>query len=309
MNIRTGPQSITGAGHRRVDTAGNGCLVRVAIRGGVCLECSDSAVTWFVSHPRFDCSSVAYFSIKSLAPMSEAAAPGSNPEAEKSAAISAVSPAIAPAPGSDASFDVFAGSGLGLLLGIIAGLSVSPVVQTILAALVTILTGFLGVQSSAARSGTAGLRIGSFGFACVVGIVFGLYVRTTHPFESIRHQELDWEGAGYSASQAREFVAFERLGFKPKDQEVVAAETTVKAGQSDLFDAPVGQQDACTHLDPVNFDNPDPKANAADMLQQYGQIAGWKDLAAAAQNTGPAAVSILEAAYKLACRKTTENKK
>lgn len=198
--------------------------------------------------------------------------------------------------------DVFAGVGLGLFLGTIAGLSVSPVVQAILGALVTVLTGFLSVQATGPRSGASALRIGCFGFASVVGLLFGLYVRTANPFESIDQRVKDWTRADYSKEQAKAFVAFERLGFKPKDQEVVGAENTVKEHSTAIFAAVVADND-CADLDPDNFRN-----DATRMIQEYQRHAGWKVLAEKAQAAGAGAAPILEAAYHLACKKTESEK-
>ena len=86
---------------------------------------------------------------------------------------------------------VFSGVGMGLLVGIIVGLSVSPVVKTILGALAGLLAAFLGLQDSFYskqqeedatkvydRIKMSSIRAGSFGLACAVGILFGVFVRT-----------------------------------------------------------------------------------------------------------------------------------
>jgi hypothetical protein len=151
---------------------------------------------------------------------------------------------VAPPP-AGAAAQVFAGCGLGLLLGIIAGLSVSPVVQTILGALVAIVTGFLGWQTAAPKPAADGVpspaarnlqewRIGSFGLACVAGILLGLYVRTSEPFTSIAARVHKWTDAGYSGAEAREYVAFQHLGIQPKDKTVVAGDMQ-KAQRVNLF--------------------------------------------------------------------------
>lgn len=84
--------------------------------------------------------------------------------------------------------DIFSGAGIGLLLGFIVGLSVSPVVQTVVGALASILAVFLGLESrsqnekpSLLKVGLNHMRIGSFGFATIAGILIGLFLRINNP--------------------------------------------------------------------------------------------------------------------------------
>jgi hypothetical protein len=127
--------------------------------------------------------------------------------------------------------NIFAGCGLGLLVGLIAGLSVSPVVSVILGSLAAVLAAFLGLKDGdkatvdsnpeqlliqGARRRLSGIRAGSFGCACVVGILLGMSIRATDFFlPQIDDQVGLWEQAGYSPDEARQFVVFERLGISP----------------------------------------------------------------------------------------------
>ena len=143
-------------------------------------------------------------------------------------------------PPASAVTSIFSGLGLGLVLGIIAGLSVSPVIQTILGTLVTVAAGFLTLQANSATSSPAAtrtneLRIGSFGFACVLGIVLGLFARSHDLFGvPIQQQLARWTSAGYTPAQAQQYVAFERLGIKPAGQEIVTGDLQ-KSQSSNLF--------------------------------------------------------------------------
>ena len=180
-------------------------------------------------------------------------------------------------PGNGLITQIISGAGLGLLLGVIAGLSVSPVVQVILGALVTVVTGFLGLQSAPAQ-GTAGsalgnlktneVRIGSFAFACVVGILCGLFIRSNSPFTSITHNVKKWTDAGYSDTEARQYVAFQTLGFKPSGSEVVSGDIQ-KANGGGLF-ADKEKFSLCEKLDPKTL-NSDPQRSLA-VLNQFSSL-------------------------------------
>lgn len=133
-----------------------------------------------------------------------------------------VAASVAPSPIAP---QIFAGIGLGFLIGIIAGLSVSPVVQTILGAMVAVVTAFLSWQRPATDAGSAvpsgsgyEWRIGCFGIACVVGIMAGLFLRSNEPFVSVDARVKKWTAAGYSESEARRFVAIQ-FGTAPTARE------------------------------------------------------------------------------------------
>lgn len=75
----------------------------------------------------------------------------------------------------------FAGGSVGALLGLCMGLSISPVVATVLAALGTSLVALLGLKDSSSGGGQAqanSLRVLGFGVFAVVCIGVGLLIRT-----------------------------------------------------------------------------------------------------------------------------------
>lgn len=159
---------------------------------------------------------------------------------------------------------IFAGIALGLLLGLIAGLSVSPVVQTILGALVAVVAGFLGVQSTGALPAGLGnvganmraneWRIGSFSLACIAGIVIGLYVRTNQPFVSLPAHIAKWKAAGYTEERAQDLVAFQQLGLVPAGRTVQSGATQTAA--SGALMAKSTRVKLCDELNPAQYGTP-----------------------------------------------------
>lgn len=168
---------------------------------------------------------------------------------------------------------VFSGLGIGLLVGIIVGLSVSPVVSIILGSLAALLAAFMGLQDGGAaepanpnflsRLNMSGLRMGSFGFACVAGILFGLFIRS-HDLLSIpvERQVEKWTKAGYKVEEARQFVAFQKLGVKPAAKEIIAGNIQ-KAGSSNLY-AGLSQIDLCYEISLARYGD-----DASEVLKAY----------------------------------------
>lgn len=119
---------------------------------------------------------------------------------------------------------VFAGIGIGVLMGLIIGLSVSPVVKSILGTLAGLLGVFLGLQEnifgkskeppdSTSPIVLSSLRAGSFGLACAITILIGLYIRTHDAIGlTPKDQVLKWVDAGYKKPLARELALVEKMG-------------------------------------------------------------------------------------------------
>ncbi len=107
----------------------------------------------------------------------------------------------------------YGGGGIGLLFGIIMGTSITPTVATVLGALVAILSAVLGLNDSQFTHAKA-VRIGSFGFACVLGAYIGLYVRSHNllspSLASLKEQYLE---IGFSEKQALQFITYKEFGF------------------------------------------------------------------------------------------------
>jgi len=165
--------------------------------------------------------------------------------------------------------NIFAGCGLGLLIGMIAGLSVSPVVSVILGSLAAVLAAFLGLSEGGkpdpestpeqllthdTRRRLNGIRAGSFGFACVAGIFLGMFIRATDFFlPQVSGQVAQWESAGYSAQEARQFVVFERLGVSPGWSSVKFGETQKKKSSA-LFSGE-GDDGICEEIKLARFND------------------------------------------------------
>src|SRR5687767_7048008 len=115
---------------------------------------------------------------------------------------------------------IFSGIGLGGLVGLLVALSTAHVVGSVIAALTALLAGFFGLSNT--QVDTSGWRIGSFGFACVIGVIAGLWIRNGGELvPTVVSQIEEWTSAGYPEEQARELVALQRLGIKPTDAELV----------------------------------------------------------------------------------------
>lgn len=172
---------------------------------------------------------------------------------------------------------------MGLLLGMIMGLSISPTTKIVMGVLAAGLGTFLGFDKSAFKGedtndSQAGrknflreLRVGSFGFAVVAGIIFGLTIRTNEMFSpTIAESVAKWTEAGYSPAEARQFVALERLRIDPKTGEVREITDADKTRISALFSAE--KKITLSELIEAeswaaNMDGAISKANALDLVE------------------------------------------
>lgn len=163
---------------------------------------------------------------------------------------------------------ILSGVGMGLLLGMIMGLSVSEVVKVIMATLTAALGAFLGFEKRSFSGMDSeeykkdknetlltSLRAGWFGVAVVVGILFGMWIRTnevfTIPVKKSVQQYLD---AGYDSSTALKFVAYQRLGINPTTGEAGELGEMQRAHQSNLFSA-ADIESLCSEIDPDNWND------------------------------------------------------
>lgn len=159
---------------------------------------------------------------------------------------------------------IYAGLGLGLLIGMIMGLSVSPTVKIVLTALATLLGALLGLENKLGKSesderSTLGtnVKLGSFGFAVVAGMVFGITARTNYWFApSLSERVVNFEKAGYDSISARNYVLYEHLGINPVTGETTLDTSFIKKRQmlntGALFKSSQ-VQDLSTQLDPDLF--------------------------------------------------------
>lgn len=141
---------------------------------------------------------------------------------------------------------VFAGVGIGLLLGLIMGLSVSPTVLTVMGALTGLLGALLGLEHKIGSSKVnddsnvaLNIKVGSFGFAVIAGIFFGMTLRTHNMIgPSVSERIEKWVKAGYDPDIARKYVAYELLSIDPNTGSATITTGDVQKGaQAVLFNA------------------------------------------------------------------------
>ena len=154
---------------------------------------------------------------------------------------------------------LFASLGLGLLIGLIMGLSISPTTKIVMGVLAAGLGAFLGFDQRAFKASSGDdappargdllreLRVGSFAFAVVAGILVGMTIRTNELLlPTISDSVKKWTDAGYTAEVARQFVALERLRIDPKTGEVRELTDADKSRITALFSSQ--KQIAFSHL-------------------------------------------------------------
>jgi hypothetical protein len=161
---------------------------------------------------------------------------------------------------------VFNGLGIGLLLGMLLGLSISPVVSGVIATLSGLLAVLLGLNEQYLDP-LKSIRIGAFGFAAVLGIIIGLYIRANDPFApSMKEKMENFTEIGYSEEEARAFItkAIESDPDKAKREAGVLYSSTVDAS-------------ACDVLQYASVDQP-----LTELVNTFKEAGGtWKELAEA----------------------------
>jgi len=159
---------------------------------------------------------------------------------------------------------IFNGLGLGLLLGMLLGLSISPVVSGVIASLTGLLAVLLGLNEQYLDP-LKSMRIGSFGFAAVVGIIAGLHIRANDSFAPTMREKMDYYlEIGYSAEEARGFItkSIEADPDKAKREAGVLYSSTVDAS-------------ACDVLQYASADQP-----VSEVVNTFREAGGaWKELA------------------------------
>ena len=181
---------------------------------------------------------------------------------------------------------LFAGCGLGLLVGLLVGLSSSPVVSALVGALAAGMVTLLGFNlptkegKSSYGEGSV-LRLGSFGVGCAIAVLLGLYIRTHNWLSpSISDQVSEIQRAGYSAEDARKWVALRNIGaalgpagVPPTTAEKSSATTGVAVAGSVLFSgANAGQ---CQYFDTGRYK--DTREHLYSLRQMGGIYAEYAD--------------------------------
>ncbi|MCF8365504.1 MAG: hypothetical protein K9H16_06975 [Bacteroidales bacterium] len=140
---------------------------------------------------------------------------------------------------------VLNGLGVGLLLGVLLGLAVSPVVSGVIGTLSSILLILLGLNDKQMTT-IKSLRIGTFGIFAVVGIILGMYIRTTDALSYTTTELKDeYMRSGFSKDQALYYVALKKFKYVPVGwfgtsvADTAAMSTTDNHDQSVLFSSDV----------------------------------------------------------------------
>lgn len=208
---------------------------------------------------------------------------------------------------------LFSGSGIGLLIGVLMGISVTPTVAVIIGALASGLAVLLGLNDQHFNNAKA-VRLGGFGFACVLGIYCGLYARTHQmlsptaaPPPSLSEQKAEYVGIGFSDREALDFIAFERFKIKNPSW-ILVGEPAGAAGGGEslaekakmtlLFGAEV-DLDKCDELA-----GPQPDFDLLDVVDTFDIAGGvWRSLAFSVRDEigAPAGVPLLLAARDAFC--------
>ena len=117
----------------------------------------------------------------------------------------------------DLSIAAYSGAGIGLLIGVLMGLALSPTVGVIIGTLSSILAVLLGLNDQHFSNSKA-VRIGSFGFACVLGALLGIFIRVNSTLApDIQDQYEAYRSVGFSEAEARSFLAYERFSIMDED--------------------------------------------------------------------------------------------
>jgi hypothetical protein len=116
---------------------------------------------------------------------------------------------------------IYSSLGIGLLVGLLLGLSSAPVVGLVVGSVTALLAGLLGVAVPSRDAQQApvpreqqqaliGLRAGTFGLACIVGMFAGITMRTYNvlspPEPGLREHYEELMAIGFSAERARELA-------------------------------------------------------------------------------------------------------
>ena len=118
---------------------------------------------------------------------------------------------------------LYSGAGIGLLIGVLMGLAVSPTVGIIIGALASSLAILLGLNDKHFSNAKA-VRIGSFGFACVLGALIGIFIRTNSLLApDLKSQYDKYIDVGFEHEEALDFIAYERFGILNKDWKIYSS--------------------------------------------------------------------------------------
>jgi hypothetical protein len=156
---------------------------------------------------------------------------------------------------------IFAGVGLGVLTGLLVGLSASPVVASVVGAIAAGIVTLLGLApgdgSRKMFAPGSTVRLGTFGLACALATLLGLYIRTHELLSPTPDQQIaSLRKAGLNQEQATQWVLAKF--FEPSGK--------VGVGSSVLFSGT--GVDECQEFDPARY------KDAREQLAHFQSIGG-----------------------------------
>ncbi|AFU70577.1 hypothetical protein P700755_004021 [Psychroflexus torquis ATCC 700755] len=188
--------------------------------------------------------------------------------------------------------NIYSGIGIGLLLGFIMGNSVSGTVQTVIVVITGMLGALLGLENKIGKTeinesnNTAvNIKLGSFGFGVVLGILFGITVRTHNLFApTITERMKNWTEAGFDSISARKYVLYEKFQINPKTGDITLESDQHQKGNSSILFKAEDLSNIGTELDTTYFEGE--IQNAIDRLEIFENNA-LNDLLTTASKTLP----------------------
>ncbi|WP_027132923.1 hypothetical protein [Geminicoccus roseus] len=199
--------------------------------------------------------------------------------------------------------DMAAGAALGVFVGCLAGLSASPVVGSVLTALLALLGAYFGLAGgrrpaeAAPQAHPRSIRMIAFSMGAVLATLGGLYLRTGDRLSpSLKERQAAWRELAFSEREAAQLVALETVGLNLFQDATVAAVPN-PARQSSLFG---DRLEACTSLPPRRF--ADEQAWVAALS---ASSAAWRQVAQALAPLDPARqAAAMQAVWRLQCPDT-----
>ncbi len=194
---------------------------------------------------------------------------------------------------------VFPGLGIGLLVGFLVGLSMTPVVAGLLTTLGGLLAAILGLQGEGGgilpRMRLNGPRIGSFGLACVLGVLGGMTVRVREVLDiPLKQQVANWKDAGFGDDEAKRMVALQKgLQVDKGSGKIEAVSGDLQKSRMSILFSSEGESDLCDKIGLAQYgDTPeeaapkllgiyhnlirtDSSGNTAPLYRKMDKLAGW----------------------------------
>jgi len=186
----------------------------------------------------------------------------------------------------------YSGSGIGLLIGVLMGIAVSPTVGVIIGTLSSTLAVLLGLNDKHFSNAKA-IRIGSFGFACVIGVFLGIFLRTHNVLSpSVKDMKEEYTNVKFTEKQALDFIAYKEFGILNKDWKMAASSGDTSSGKGKISTGNLAQikhagvlfaahvnMDACDEL--INTDE---QLSTEQVINNFKLTGGfWKNLAISAE--------------------------